>query len=735
MKLHSKQQYNKIDELIEKAEEMERKSPAKILPLAQSAHEMATILHYPKGITDSLLMIGRAYLYLGNLNEANQYLWQAYESNPGLKQLAKILNALGIVHLYLKMYDKAFTYYQKSIELAKIMKDLTLEARVLNNMGEIYRENKDFFTALKYYDSSIEKYDALLDTTSTCVPLANMGAVYLELGQLDNAEFYSDKAITVARKTNDQMIVSVCLGYLGIVANKRGKRETALKYFNESLDIYNNTHENIHAIEILLEFHKLYFEEGNWEMCLNYLNDALNIAEELDSLSKGSIIYSELAKVYEAMGKTKEALHYFNKNIQTLESINIEECKQRLRGIEVQIQAQMSFQEKESFRKLNLELEDRSKQLKDAYNTLNSISKIGKMIIATLSLEKVFKLIDNHISNLMETDLFGIGIYKPETDFIEYKYLVEDGKLYSDVRIPLSNINSLAVWCFNNRKGILINSDQEDVSCYVDTISSSYGEVMQALMFQPLTVEGQTIGIISVQSKKKDVYTNQSLITLEMLASYISIAIYNAQQSEKLRAEILQRRRAQRELNLLNQELENLSNQDSLTKIANRRSFEEFFHQMWNKAMQRQKNLSLLIIDIDYFKQYNDNYGHLAGDQIIKKVASLISQNIKRKEDLVARLGGDEFVVVLFDTNSQCALKVAHEILATISERGIKHGHSSISPNITVSIGVATMIPSSGTNPNHLFENVDLALYQSKQNGRNQIQVFENNSFPHTFSS
>ena len=419
MDLNSIQHYKKIDDLNKKAEEMERISPGEMLPLAQSAHEMATILHYHKGIVDSLLLIGRAYLRLGNLNEANHYLWQAYENNPDLKQQANTLNSLGIVHYYLKMYDKAFSYYQESIELAKIMNDLYLEAKVLNNVGEIYRENKNFSTALKYYDKSIQKYNTLLDTTSTCMPLANMSAVYLELGELDNAKLYSDKAIKVARKTNDQVIVSVCLGYLGIVARKRGQRETALKYFNESLDIYNNTHEMIHAIEILLELHKLYFEEGNIDVSLNYLKDALAVAEELGSLSMSSIIYLELAKVYQFNDKTKEALYYFNKYSQTLETMNLEECNLRLRGIEVQIQAQMSFQEKESFRKLNLELEESSKQLENSYNALEAISNIGKMIISTLSLEKVFDVINKNIPDLMETDLFGIGLYKPQTDAIE----------------------------------------------------------------------------------------------------------------------------------------------------------------------------------------------------------------------------------------------------------------------------------------------------------------------------
>ncbi|MDO9592174.1 MAG: diguanylate cyclase, partial [Erysipelotrichaceae bacterium] len=574
-------------------------------------------------------------------------------------------------------------------------------------------------------------YQTLDNPGFQSVTVSNLGALYLEMHELGKAEDFTNRALIMAREEKNRMIESACLQYLGVIAKEKGHFEEALHYYNESLDVYRETRELIHEAEVLLEFHKLYFEQGDTALSLEYLNEAMLIAEEVSSNTLISDICSELTKVHEFLGNNCEALKFAKKRFEAIETVEQQERDQRLRGIGIQLEADLSFQEKESYRILSQkleskaqQLEERSEELAETYHTLKAISNIGKTITATLSLEEIFDLVYHYVTDLMEMDVFGIGLYQPEMDAIEYRFLVEDSLRLYDTRIPLSSTSSWAVWCFKHQKEVMVNSVEEENSGALSHISSSAGALMAAVMFNPLKVEDKIIGVITVQSKMPNVYNNQTQEILGTLSAYLSIAIQNAQKSEKLQEEIRQREHAQQELSELNMELAELSELDGLTGIANRRRFDEFYLQEWNRAIRAQQNVALLMVDIDFFKQYNDHYGHLSGDEIIIRIAHLIKECVKRSSDLVARFGGDEFIVLLSDTDTEGAKIVAKNIQDALLVCGIKHDYSEICPYITLSIGIAVVTPTQDLQPSLLIQKGDLALYQAKQSGRNQVRVF-----------
>jgi diguanylate cyclase (GGDEF)-like protein len=162
-----------------------------------------------------------------------------------------------------------------------------------------------------------------------------------------------------------------------------------------------------------------------------------------------------------------------------------------------------------------------------------------------------------------------------------------------------------------------------------------------------------------------------------------------------------------------------LANMDGLTGIGNRRYLDNFLEQQWQKLAQRHQYLSLVLCDIDFFKQYNDTYGHLRGDECLKQVAKLIEKVIRRDTDLAARYGGEEFALVLPQTNSQgCRDLVAH-LQAIFKQAQIPHRGSLIKPYLTLSIGSTTMVPSQNLMPKELIDRADRALFKAKQAGRN----------------
>jgi len=169
--------------------------------------------------------------------------------------------------------------------------------------------------------------------------------------------------------------------------------------------------------------------------------------------------------------------------------------------------------------------------------------------------------------------------------------------------------------------------------------------------------------------------------------------------------------------------LENLSTTDGLTGISNRRRFDEFLEREWRRSMRECSELSLLLIDIDYFKQFNDRYGHLMGDDCLKQVAAALERTVRRAGDLVARYGGDEFACVLPGTGEERAVKVAQKIVDEITRLNIPHAGSTAAGHVTVSIGAATRAPEKGRECHDLVRAADQLLYAAKQQGRFRVAL------------
>lgn len=177
------------------------------------------------------------------------------------------------------------------------------------------------------------------------------------------------------------------------------------------------------------------------------------------------------------------------------------------------------------------------------------------------------------------------------------------------------------------------------------------------------------------------------------------------------------------ELKKSNAKLESMSVHDSTTGISNRRKFDQTLTIEWRYSTRTQSYLSLIMIDIDYFKQYNDNYGHLKGDECLRKIATTLESAVTRKTDLVARYGGEEFVILLHDTNIEEAAKIAEKCRHLVIENNITHQHSKIADHLTISLGVCTIIPAPNIEPEELIKAADTLLYQAKENGRNRVEV------------
>lgn len=192
--------------------------------------------------------------------------------------------------------------------------------------------------------------------------------------------------------------------------------------------------------------------------------------------------------------------------------------------------------------------------------------------------------------------------------------------------------------------------------------------------------------------------------------------------NQKLANEVLTRTYELKKQNKELQHLLKISNTDSLTGIPNRYCWETVLKRDWKKSTRTSQSISLIMIDIDFFKLFNDTYGHLQGDICLKKVGQEIKKNLKRSTDLVARYGGEEFVVLLPNTDKSGAMFVAESIRIEVNGLKIIHGASIVDKYITISLGVTTTIPTISSHSNEFISKADQALYSAKKEGRNCVR-------------
>lgn len=188
--------------------------------------------------------------------------------------------------------------------------------------------------------------------------------------------------------------------------------------------------------------------------------------------------------------------------------------------------------------------------------------------------------------------------------------------------------------------------------------------------------------------------------------------------------DISERKQQENELLRLQKELEALSYQDALTGLANRRLFEQTLQREWSSALRNQQPLSLVMLDVDEFKQYNDRYGHTAGDNALKNIATQLVA-VLRVSDLAARIGGEEFVVVLPNTTEQEAAQAAERIREAIQAAAIEHSASRVASCLTVSLGLGTIMPAEAEGAARFVDAVDRELYRAKREGRNRCAALD----------
>ena len=281
---------------------------------------------------------------------------------------------------------------------------------------------------------------------------------------------------------------------------------------------------------------------------------------------------------------------------------------------------------------------------------------------------------------------------------------------------------------FTSGKGEILNRVQDDPRFLTGT-----GNIA-SMICVPLKARQEVIGVLNISTSEHHEFTSEDLKLAIALGLVGAAAIGNARYTQELRSHrdlledtVTERTRelegALLELRRTNKFLEHISMADPLTGVGNRRSFDQLLDSEWRRASRESSPLCLVLLDLDYFKAFNDTYGHQAGDQCLKEIVNCMRKTLKRPTDSIARYGGEEFAIVLGNTDAAGAESIVRDLLSNIELLGIPHKGSQVSDWVTASAGVAAVIPGKNTTVVDLIQAADKALYAAKDGGRNRFEV------------
>ncbi len=337
------------------------------------------------------------------------------------------------------------------------------------------------------------------------------------------------------------------------------------------------------------------------------------------------------------------------------------------------------------------------------------ITEVTQQIRRSLNLEDVLNTTVNSIRECLRSDC--VAIYQLVTDSSGYfaASSVADGypQQLKQTILPFWIQEDFSHY-YQGLPTIVHDIQHSDFSADIFELLQHYQ--VKAAMVVPI-LNGQHLWglLITYQCATPRHWQPFEVNLLQQLASQVAIAIHQSVLYQRLQA--------------ANEELQRLATLDGLTQIANRRRFDEYLEAEWHRLKREKMPLSLILFDVDFFKPYNDTYGHLAGDDCLQQIASALLSIVKRPADLVARYGGEEFCVILPNTEIKGAIHLAQGIRQAVRNLGIPHTQSSVCDHVTVSLGVVSTVPNSEMSPQDLINEADKALYTAKQEGRDRVRA------------
>jgi diguanylate cyclase (GGDEF)-like protein len=731
----------KVKKILWELEEIKFNNFIYTISLADKAFEICRDAGYDAGMSVALLRKGQSLSNLSRYDEAIPTLFNSLklsqENNICDLQIAAHIS-IGNILSELEDYEKSFDSYMLAHKLSgKIDQSINYfenssfemySAKTCTDIAEVYKVLGDHTNALKYYHEA-QRLDKLVNYSATMgVSLSNLGEMDYIAGNYDTAEEFILESLITMKYYKFYIVISDTYRILASIYEKKGDYKNANKYFIKAINVDSNNSQKYYKIDSFIAYSKFLIDRKDLNGALEKLHKALDVCKSNKILSKGMNICKIISQIYKELGDTNKAYNYYDLYFSFEHEHNKIVEKQRADTLRIKTKLQQLESEKFNILMKNEKFKERTEKLDQTIKNISLISDLGQKITSTQDLDKILEILGISIRNIMKSDSFALALYDEDRKILKYDYCNEKNMPVNMPNFSIESKSSIAAYCVRNNEFIVINNMEVEYSKYIEDPSFIYAnkshQWIDSAIYSPLVIDNVIIGVMTVQSAGTNAFNEFSIEIMKALSSYASIAVNNALKSMNLTSEINKRKKVQDELEKLNNTLLYLSENDSLTGIPNRRKFDNVINYAWEKAKSSKTKLSLIILDVDYFKEFNDNYGHLEGDKCLALISKELVNSL-HEDYIVARFGGDEFVILLPKTNTEDTIIFGNKLIKRIKNLSIIHNYSKISNTVTITMGATSVIPNDNITITHFIKCADDALYAAKIKGRNQIFAAE----------
>jgi diguanylate cyclase (GGDEF)-like protein len=689
---------NNVKELLEKGNSLIYNDINKAKQIFRQAKILADAIQWEEGQLKAALYLAKLNYYLDGFNRTLDKMLAIEEiaiQNKYTEFLAEIKKELGNLNYNNRNIGIALNYYFDALEILKNLNS-SLDWKILNNIGMIYSDLEKYDEAKKYYLEALNVHN-IYEHDLNIILFTNIGSIYKNIGEYKVAKSYFEIVIETEKNSENKNILYIALNRiaLGEIFYIQGEVEKASKYFKVGVKDLLNYNNIFPYLKYLLKYCIFLVMEDD-PLANKMITLGINYSKE----NKNFKLLSKFLELYGDLYNTKDnnqGMHYYKRSIFN--------SKKALKGLNA-----MQINQINLFKKIN-EQASKYKMLAREYEKIEQINEIGLSFMETLDLEIVYKKIYDNFSEEMGFDKFGIAIYNEDSNQLKYDYFILKGKRLKAFTLELSDMDTIANYVVENKKPILTRKYSREYKKYIKhglptPIKGAFDQ--ESIIYIPLVTKGKVIGTFSVQADHEGAFNDTDFEYLKSLSYFITSAINNAIIREKLEN--------------MNSKLDKMAKLDDLTDLYNKREFLNISQLELKSAIRNHTPVSLLMIDIDYFKEYNDFYGHIAGDEVIKTLSDILKKVFKRENDCISRFGGDEFIVFLPNIDHKGLVNIIGLLQKQIEKMQIQHEKSPYG-FLTVSIGGVFANPCLDLTIQSLIETGDIMMYKVKQKKKNSYDV------------
>jgi diguanylate cyclase (GGDEF)-like protein len=620
----------------------------------------------------SLIGVGISLANLGDSNASLGWLERALDMAreqawPVL--LGQALQQYGMSFFELQRWEPARAILKESIDVLQPFKPSRRLALSLAYWGELAYETGDFEESLRSFLEVQSQADQIADADMKNRGTNGMARALAHIGRLDEATVHARLGLDMSRALADPACELVALRTLADVLRRRAPDEPTTP--------------------------------GELGSSIECLEQALVVAQSIDGFMVDAGIFSELAADYANANDYKKAFEIEQRATQARKQTYSKEATDRVTALQVRYDTERTRARAEHSEAI-------ANTLQSALETLELLGEIGKEITAKLDPQSVFDALNRHIGRLMDASHLSIFQMEHSPPCLRLCFGVSGGKPLSLATINIDDPLSKIARCAREQKEIY--QDRPSLPGRATVFPGT--EPTASMAYLPLIANGKLFGVLSVQSSRIHAYGQRELLVLRTLCAYSAIALANATVVAELH-------RTQGKLVAAMDTLQRLATHDALTGAVNRGGFYESAEKEIGTARRTGQSVSVILFDLDHFKNINDTWGHSAGDEVLKTLVRVVDAH-SQVDSRLARLGGEEFALLLPRVAGPAAAKIAENLCTLVASTTLETRHALIA--MTASFAVAELEDRDAT-IDDMLARADAALYDAKHAGRNRVRL------------